>query len=328
MESTGRLAAKWLYSKEMLGWPSGTTFATGAQLSPHEQTAANATTNISGSIRYETGLGWVYGFRCVLKKQTMGGARPAPTACGPSPLRSSPSPRPASGRLLGRAQRLARAAAAPYVGLAPDRNLVSRVQFGEFLKGNRVPAGIGSVYRRTHGDHPRAREGGVRTLIDRRLQARGARDAVWASPIASTTRAAGPVQESAATIATTGLPPERSSASGVRTVASKSSACRSCRAERLSASGSKTPWGWHASRRRRGRWGGNSVWRPVRFRPSTCWRRSQGAFVSHRRAAGVWQPGVLYCTRTTVGDRSDSLRWLSIVARIPILQRWSPATSS
>jgi hypothetical protein len=52
----------------------------------------------------------------------------------------------------------------------------------------------------TRGDHQRAREGGVRTLIDRRLQARGARDAVWASLIASTTKAAGPVQESAATL--------------------------------------------------------------------------------------------------------------------------------
>jgi transposase len=36
------------------------------------------------------------------------------------------------------------------------------------------------------------------------------------------------------------------------------------------SNGSKTPWGWCASRRRRGRLGGSSVWRPVRCGPSTC----------------------------------------------------------
>jgi hypothetical protein len=122
---------------------------------------------------------------------------------------------------------VARAAAAPHVGLAPDRReararaagvhaeagpLVRAHRPGpvwQIPSGNRVTAGVGSVYRlNTHGNHPWAREGGVRTLIDRRLQARGARDAVWASLIALTTKAADSVQASAATIAAAGMPPE------------------------------------------------------------------------------------------------------------------------
>jgi hypothetical protein len=48
----------------------------------------------------------------------------------------------------------------------------------------------------------------VKTLIDRRLQARAARDAAWVSLIQTTTKRADPGQESAATIAAAGLPPE------------------------------------------------------------------------------------------------------------------------
>jgi hypothetical protein len=69
MGSTGRLA-KWL-SNEMLGWPSGTTFATGVRRWPPDPTAVNPTTNLSSSIGYDARLGRVCDFRCVLKNETM-----------------------------------------------------------------------------------------------------------------------------------------------------------------------------------------------------------------------------------------------------------------